>query len=42
MCPNCSKRRKLLSHPVPFTLMVSAGLLVWLSALFGVGAMLLH
>ncbi len=25
-----------------FTLMLSAGLLVWLSALFGVGALLLH
>ena len=25
-----------------FTLMLSAGLLGWLSALFGVGAMLLH
>ena len=27
---------------VTFTLMLSAGLLVWLSALLGVGAMLLH
>ena len=27
---------------IQFTLMLSVGLLVWLSALFGVGAMLLH
>ena len=27
---------------IRFTLMLSAGLLVWLSALFGVGALLLH
>ena len=27
---------------VKFTLMLSAGLLVWLSALFSVGALLLH
>ena len=27
---------------VVFTLMLSAGLLVWLSALYSVGAMLLH
>ncbi len=27
---------------IKFTLMLSAGLLVWLSALFSVGAMLLH
>ena len=27
---------------VVFTLMLSAGLLVWLSALFGAGALLLH
>ena len=27
---------------IRFTLMLSAWLLVWLSALFGVGAMLLH
>ena len=27
---------------VTYTLMLSAGLLVWLSALLGVGAMLLH
>ena len=27
---------------VKFTLMLSAGLLGWLSALFGVGALLLH
>ncbi len=42
MCPNCHKRGKLLSHPVTFTFLVSAGLLVWLSALFSVGAMLLQ
>ena len=36
MCSNCKKSEKL------FTLMLSAGLLAWLSALFGVGAMLLH
>ncbi len=34
MCRSCKN--------IQFTLMVSAGLLVWLSALFGVGAMLLH
>ncbi len=33
----CKPRKNLM-----FTLMLSAGLLVWLSALFGVGAMLLH
>ena len=27
---------------IKFTLMLSAGLLVWLSALYSVGAMLLH
>ena len=27
---------------IKFTLMLSAGLLVWLSALFGAGALLLH
>lgn len=27
---------------IKFTLMLSAGLLVWLSALFSVGALLLH
>lgn len=27
---------------ITFTLMLSAGLLVWLSALFSMGAMLLH
>ncbi|WP_279279958.1 hypothetical protein [Pseudoflavonifractor sp. 60] len=44
MCPSCKKCResKLFSHPIPFTLMVSAGLLVWLSALFSVGALLLR
>ena len=36
MCPTCKKSEKL------FTLMVSAGLLVWLSALFGLGTMFLH
>ena len=30
------------SKNIQFTLMLSAGLLVWLSALFGVGAVLLH
>ena len=34
MCRRCEN--------VQFTMMVSAGLLVWLSALFGVGAVLLH
>ncbi len=36
MCPTCKKSEKL------FTLLVSAGLLLWLSALFCVGAVLLH
>ena len=34
MCTACKN--------VTYTLMLSAGLLVWLSALLGVGAMLLH
>ena len=34
MCTACKN--------VKFTLMLSAGLLVWLSALFGAGALLLH
>jgi hypothetical protein len=34
MCRRCKN--------VQFTLMLSAGLLGWLSALFGVGALLLH
>ncbi len=34
MCTTCKN--------VKFTLMLSAGLLVWLSALFSVGALLLH
>ena len=34
MCKPCEN--------VTFTLMLSAGLLVWLSALFSVGALLLH
>jgi len=42
MCPACKKPGKFFSHPVPFTLMVSAGILAWLSALYGVGALLLH
>ena len=42
MCAVCKKRESLLFHPVTFTLMLSAGFLVWLSALFGVGALLLH
>ncbi len=42
MCSNCKKRGNPFSHPVTFTLAVSAGLLVWLSALFSVGAMLLR
>ena len=42
MCSNSKNRGNFLSHPVPFTLMVSAGLLAWLSALFSIGAMLLR
>lgn len=34
MCRSCKN--------IKFTLMLSAGLLVWLSALFSVGALLLH
>ena len=34
MCTTCKN--------IQFTLMLSAGLLVWLSALFGLGAVLLH
>lgn len=34
MCTTCKN--------VKFTLMLSAGLLVWLSALLGMGALLLH
>ena len=34
MCTTCKN--------IKFTLMLSAGLLVWLSALFGAGALLLH
>ena len=33
----CKPRKNVI-----FTLILSAGLLVWLSALFGVGAVLLH
>ena len=42
MCTACKKRESVFSHPVTFTLMLSAGLLAWLSALYGVGALLLH
>ncbi len=34
MCRRCKN--------IQFTLIVSAGLLAWLSAMFGVGAVLLH
>ena len=34
MCTACKN--------VKFTLLISAGLLLWLSALYGVGEMLLH
>ena len=42
MCTTCKKRKRVFSHPVPFTLILSAGLLIWLSTLFSIGAMLLR
>lgn len=41
MSSSSKKGEKLFSQPIAFTLAVSAGLLLWLSALFSVGAMLL-
>ena len=42
MSLSLKKSGKFFSHPVTFTLLVSAGLLVWLSALYGLGTLLLH